>query len=196
MSEIEIKTDPVSNVLIAQHIPAPSTLLEMRARGLGVETIADEIGQSVRTTRVLLTNAQRSSIIQAARDILTRDLVPKIVDNISAGLDRDNVTKRDLEVAEYSLKLAERLGITDISVGPSDHGGEKVETLEEYIVRRRIKHESTHPSRSTDANDAIVVTATRVDVSHGEPSIHAAPDDSHGATCDPRKPGANEPASQ
>jgi hypothetical protein len=143
MSDIEIKTvaSPVSTELVPAHIPSAGQLIEMRARGLGVNEIAAQIRQSVTTTRAILTAAERSHTMQAARDILIRDLVPLIVDNISAGLNRAEASKRDLEVATFSLNLADRIGLTDLSNLPAP--GAKTETLEEFIFKRTTKHEST-----------------------------------------------------
>jgi hypothetical protein len=176
MSDIEIKTaaSPVSTELVPTTIPSAGQLIEMRARGLGVEAIAQQIRQSVVTTRAILTAAERSHTMQAARDILIRDLVPLIVDNISAGLNRADASKRDLEVATFSLNLADRIGLTNLSNLPMD-GSAKTETLEEFIFKRTVKHESP-AAPPADEREPIVVTATRIDLPHREPADDASAD--------------------
>lgn len=171
--EIQIKTSmapPETVTLVPKHIPLPGELLQMKARGLGVETIAKEIRQSIRTTKQLLNQAQRHASLQAARDIILRDMLPQIVDNLSAGLDRENANKRDLEVAEYSLKLAERIGLTDMSKLVSA-GETKTETLEEFILRR-----TTKSSTSTDSGEPVVVATSSIDLSSGVTSVDACLD--------------------
>lgn len=165
MSELIItESEAETLTLRPKHIPLPGQLLQMKAQGLGVEAIAQEIRQSIRTTRELLTQAQRSATVRAARDILIRDLVPKIVDNIAAGLDRENASKKDLEVADFSLKLAERMGITDLSHAVAGETT-KTESFEEFMYRRTVKHETTQPSGSSDSDITVVATSPSVNVS-------------------------------
>jgi orotate phosphoribosyltransferase-like protein len=175
MSDIEIKTaaSPVENTLVPAHIPSAGQLIEMRARGLGVEEIATQIRQSVTTTRAILTAAERSHTMQAARDIIVRDLVPLIVDNISAGLHRGAASKRDLEVATFSLNLADRIGLTNLSVAPAETST-KTETLEEFILRRTTKHESTAAAKGS--GNGSVVTTTSVNLPDGNAPDNACID--------------------
>lgn len=189
--EIQIKTSmgPTETVtLVPKHIPLPGELLQMKARGLGVETIAREIRQSIQTTKQLLNQAQRHAAVQAARDIILRDMLPQIVDNLSAGLDRANANKRDLEVAEYSLKLAERIGLTDMSkLTPGNET--KTETLEEFILRR-----TTKSSTSTDSGEPVVVASTSVDLSSGNAAVDASLDaEVFYTSCEPELPNLESP---
>jgi hypothetical protein len=174
MSDIEIKTvaSPVETTLVPAYIPSAGQLIEMRARGLGVEEIAAQIRQSVTTTRAILTAAERSHTMQAARDIIVRDLVPLIVDNISAGLNRSAASKRDLEVATFSLTLADRIGLTNLAHSPVE--GTKTETMEEFILRRTTKHESTGTPEGSGYGP--VSPAPIIDISPREPADDASLD--------------------
>jgi hypothetical protein len=174
MSELTIKESPAESLtLTPKHIPLPGQLLQMKAQGLGVEAIAQEIRQSIRTTRELLSQAQRSATVRAARDILIRDLIPQIVDNIAAGLDRENATRKDLEVADFSLKLAERIGITDMS-GLAASETTKTETFEEFMWKRTVKHES--PATTEGPGHGAVVASASVDLSTRNPASDACID--------------------
>jgi hypothetical protein len=193
MSELTItESQSESLTLTPKHIPSPGHLLELRARGLGVVQIAEQINQSVRTTKELLTLAQRSATLRAAKDIMIRDLIPKIVDNIAAGLDRENANKRDLDVAAFSLNLADRIGLTDLKDAGSG-ATTKVETYEEFMFRRTVKHESTEPA-PTDSGEPLVVTATRVDLQDGNASNDASIDAEILSASSDEGPAADEPS--
>jgi hypothetical protein len=175
MAEIEVNETPAESLtLIPKHLPSAGQLLELKARGLGVAAIAEQINQSVRTTKELLTQAQRSATIRAAKDILIRDLVPRIVDNLAVGLD-PRANKRDLDAATFALNLADRIGLTDLKEAVAEHT--RTETFEEFMFKRTVKHEVTQSSAADQRRaDEPVATATRVDLSHGEPAVNAAID--------------------
>jgi hypothetical protein len=194
MSELTITESPSESLtLTPKHIPSAGQLLELRARGLGIVQIAEQINQSVRTTKELLTQAQRSATLRAAKDILIRDLIPKIVDNIAAGLDREHANKRDLDVATFSLNLADRIGLTDLKDAGSG-ATTKVETYEEFMFRRTVKHESTEPAPSGSVTEPVVVTATRVDLQDGNAPDDASIDAEILSASSDEGPAADEPS--
>ena len=169
---------PTEATLIAEHVPTPGTVLMLQAQGRGVAAIAEEIGQSVDTTRKILSEARRRAMVAAGRDIIARDLIPRVIDGMERALAADS-SDTDIKRGDFALKLADRIGLTDLAINFADNGTEKVETLEEWRVRRRVTHEQSAPLHP---EYRVVDAPSQRSLQAGEPPDHAGSDDDSGGT--------------
>jgi hypothetical protein len=136
-------------------IPKPELLLAMEQAGLDKKQIAEELGLSLRTTKALLSDAQRGSALSFARDYLLRDVVSTALAKVKAGVETDNK-------GEFSLEVLSKLGTFPKEAAPAAQMGEG--GFEEFrmSVLRRYKA----PSEAPQAPNGTIIEAETVNESN------------------------------
>lgn len=111
-------------------LPKPELVLAMEQAGLDKKQIAEELGISVRTTKALLSDAQRGSALSFARDFLLRDVVSTALAKVKAGVETDNK-------GDFSLDVLNKLGVFPKEAPTAQPKGEwSFEEFRSTVVRR------------------------------------------------------------
>lgn len=85
-------------------LPRPELVLAMEQSGLDKQEISEELGISLKSTKALLSEAQRGSALSFARDWLLRDVVSTAIAKVKMGVETDNK-------GEFSLDVLNKLGV-------------------------------------------------------------------------------------
>jgi hypothetical protein len=111
-------------------LPRPEVLVAMEQAGMDKKQIAEELGISLRTTKALLSDAQRGAGLSYARDWLLRDVIPTALAKVKMGVETDSK-------GDFSLDLLNKLGVFPkeaVQAAPVGEGD--FEELRMSLIRR------------------------------------------------------------
>jgi hypothetical protein len=129
----------------------------MEQAGLDKKQIAEELGISIRTTKALLSDAQRGTALSFARDYLLRDVVSTAIAKVKAGVETDNK-------GEFSLDVLNKLGVFPKEAPEPSKGGEW--SFEEF--RATVTKRVYTPKDPNNASNSDVIDAETVNESNTE----------------------------
>jgi hypothetical protein len=119
-------------------LPRPEMLVAMEQAGLDKKQIAEELGISLRTTKALLSDAQRASSLGFARDYLLRDVASLALAKVKMGVETDNK-------GDFSLDLLNKLGVFPKEAAPAAQVGEG--GFEEFRMRVTRRYQAPQPAQ-------------------------------------------------
>jgi hypothetical protein len=128
-------------------LPKPELVLAMEQAGLDKKQIAEELGISIRTTKALLSDAQRGTALSFARDYLLRDVVSTAIAKVKAGVETDNK-------GEFSLDVLNKLGVFPKEAPEPSKGGEwSFEEFRATVTKRVYTPKDPNNASNSDVID-------------------------------------------
>jgi len=143
-------------------LPKPELLVAMEQAGMDKKQIADELGISLRTTKALLSDAQRASSLGFARDYLLRDITSLALAKVKMGVETDSK-------GDFSLELLGKLGVFPkeaAQAAPVGEGG-----FEEFRMRVTRRYQAPQPAQEPSIEAEII----NENQAQGDPTLLAIP---------------------